>query len=235
MGHVNNADLPHLDRECADRVPADARSVRQAGHGGDGDDPRRGRWTSARRSASATRSTSASGRADSGRRASTSTTSFRCGDTVAASAKTVLVAYDYREQIEQGDTRRMATTTRGLVFERRPSLTASAADRRCRTCSRRRASSCSRPARGTRPRRRTASPTSPSTCSSRERSVARRRGTSRGGRLDRRRVQRLHRQGVHGLLREVRVGARVTGCVRRPRRHDAHSRFEPRRSSARRA
>ena len=53
-------------------------------------------------------------------------------------------------------------------------------------------------------------------------------------RLDRRRVQRVHRQGVHGLLRSLRgehahVAFDVLVDMIR------HSRFEPRRSSARRA
>ena len=56
----------------------------------------------------------------------------------------------------------------------------------------------------------------------------------RRDRLDRQRVQRLHRQGVHGLLRPLRRETRDTALdvlVDMLR----HSRFDPRRSSARRA
>ena len=69
-------------------------------------------------------------------------------------------------------------------------------------------------------RRPAASRTSPSTSSSRAPSAGRPRANRHGDRRHRRRVQRLHGQGVHGLLRQVRQGARPRRD-RRARRHAA--------------
>ena len=101
-----------------------------------------------------------------------------------------------------------------------PSRTGSACSpRRCRRRSRSRASSCSPPARATRPRETNgiAHFAEHMFFKGTERRPTARDDLGRD-RRHRRRVQRFHGQGVHGVLRHVRRGA-SRRRVRRPRRH----------------